>query len=182
MENTDTTLIVALVSTIAFILYSLVAGVFADIGHHGSAGGTADSGWGLFEFISIQAILLAVMGYSWSWLFWQIKTPELFIQIVATFLSGTALVVLYAFGMRLITRLNSPDTIEGFVPAVGMHGVVYLTIPAFTDGMGSVTFMDSAKGDFQINATSESGTEIDTGTAVVVTDVNLPSSVTVRKV
>lgn len=177
MDNT--VLIVALVSTIAFGLYSLVAGVFSDIGHHGSGGHSGD-GWAILEFISIQAILLSLMSYSWSWLYWETHVDGTVLQVLLTFLSGSAMVALYVIGMRLIKRLNSPDSLEGFTPTVGMHASVYLTIPPAGQGMGQVTFLDASKGDYQINATSTSDEAIGTGSAVVVTELNLPSSVTVR--
>jgi hypothetical protein len=178
MDNT--VLIVALVSTIAFALYSLVAGVFSDIGHHGG-GGHGGDGWHALEFISIQAILLAAMSYSWSFLYWQARAVGFPLQALAALLSGSAMVVLYVFGMRAIKRLNTPDTFKEFAPVVGMSATTYLSIPGSGEGMGQVTILDPKKGDFQINAYSESAEAIETGCLVVVTAVQ-QNSVTVRKV
>lgn len=179
MENTF--LIVALVSTIGFGLYSLVAGVFSDIGHHGSAGGHDGDGWSAMEFISIQAILLAVMSFSWSFLYWQARAEGLPLQVLATFMSGSAMVALYVFGMRAIKRLNTPDAPKEFVPEIGMSATAYLSIPAAGEGMGQVTILDPKKGDFQVNAYSEGAEAIETGCLAVVTAVQ-QNSVTVRKV
>lgn len=178
MDNT--VLIVAMVSTIGFGLYSLVAGIFSDIGHHGVGGHGGGDGWAIFEFISIQAILLSLMSYSWSWLYWETHVSGTFLQVLATILSGSAMVALYVVGMRMIQRLNTSDSQEEFVPTVGMHASVYVTIPPAGQGMGQVTFLDSKKGDYQINAMSATDVAIETGSAVVVTELNLPSSVTVR--
>lgn len=177
MDNT--VLIVALVSTIAFGLYSLVAGVFSDIGHHGG-GGHGGDGWHALEFISIQAILLAVMSYSWSFLYWQTHASGVPLQVLATFLSGSAMVALYVFGMRAIKQLNTPEKPREFAPLVGMSATTYLSIPAAGEGMGQVTILDPKQGDFQVNALSESEEAIETGCLVVVTAVQ-QNSVTVRK-
>lgn len=179
MDNT--VLIVALVSTIGFGLYSLVAGVFSDIGHHGAAGGHGGDGWSAMEFISIQAILLALMSYSWSFLYWQTRVEGVPLQVLATLLSGSAMVALYVFGMRAIKRLNTPNTFKEFAPVVGMSATTYLSIPAAGEGMGQVTILDPKKGDFQVNAYSESAEAIETGCLVTVTAVQ-QNSVTVRKV
>ena len=179
MDNT--VLIVALVSTIGFGLYSLVAGIFSDIGHHGAGGGHGGDGWHALEFISIQAILLAVMSYSWSFLYWQARVEGIPLQVVATILSASAMVALYVFGMRAIKRLNTPDTFKEFAPVVGMSATTYLSIPAAGEGMGQVTILDPKKGDFQVNAYSENDQAIETGCLVVVTAVQ-QNSVTVRKV
>lgn len=178
MDNT--VLIAALVSTIGFGLYSLVAGIFSDIGHHG-VGGHGGDGWHAMEFISIQAILLALMSYSWSFLYWQARVEGVPLQALATFVSGSAMVALYVYGMRAIKRLNTPDTPREFIPVVGMSATTYLSIPAAGEGMGQVTILDSKKGDFQINANSESDAVIETGCLVVVTAIQ-QNSVTVRKV
>lgn len=180
MENTP--LIVALVSTIGFVLYSLVAGIFSDFGHHGASshGHIEGDGWAALEFISIQAILLALMSYSWSWLFWETHVDGMTLQVLATFLSGSAMVALYVIGMRMIKRLNTEESPQEFIPTVGMPAVAYLNIPAAGDGMGQVTILDIKKGSLQINATSEGDQLIETGCPVVVTAVHA-GSVTVRK-
>lgn len=177
----STALIVALVSTIAFVLYSLVASI-VDIGHHhGGACETGNSA-GVLQFISIQSVLLAVMSYSWSWIYWQIEVSSFPIQLIATILSGTAMVSLYVFGMRYIRSLNSPDQLVAFVPTVGMVGEVYLTVPAGKGGMGQVTIIDPVHGDFQVSAFAHSDVAIEAGSSVVVTEVYPHQHVVVRPV
>lgn len=174
--------IVAMVSTIGFVLYTLVAGALGD--HHGGGGsdhgshGGAD-GWGLLQLISVQAVLLAMMSYSWSWLYWVTVNNDILIQIGLTLLSGTAMVGLYVGGMRLIGKLNTPESLPDFEPTVGMQGVVYLTVPPAGDGFGQVTFLHPQLGDFQVNATSHEE-EIATGSLVFVTETD-QLSVKVRK-
>lgn len=180
----DTPFIVAMVSTIGFVLYTLVVGALGG-DHHGGHGshdghGVGD-GWGLLQFISLQAILLALMSYSWSWLYWGTLTESEFLQAGATALSGSAMTALYGVGMRLIRKLNTTDTIEAFKPVVGMQGTVYLSIPSAGSGAGQVTFLDPKKGDFQVDAMSASDEAIETGSLVVVTETS-SLSVTVRKV
>jgi len=175
--------IVAMVSTIGFGLYTLVASVLGDHhsgngSHHGGHGSA--EGWAMLEYISVQAILLAMMSYSWSWLYWATVTNGVLLQSVATLLSGSAMVALYVGGMRLIKKLNTPESHPEFEPAVGMQGVVYLTIPPAGEGFGQVTLRDPQLGDFQVNATSHEE-EIESGSLVVVSETG-QLSVKVRRV
>lgn len=182
MENTA--FIVAMVSTIGFALYTLVAGALGGDHHgsHGTHGGhDVSEGWGLLQLISLQALLLAMMSYSWNWLYWVTVTESVLLQVCATVLSGSGMVALYLFGMRLIKKLNTDTSIESFIPAVGMQGTVYLSIPADGAGFGQVTLLDPNKGDFQINAKSSSEEAIETGSLVILTEVS-QLSVTVRKI
>ncbi|MBD8088481.1 hypothetical protein IFT48_00555 [Pseudomonas fluorescens] len=173
-------LMLAIAATVVFVLYTMFASFFGDHHNTDSGGGDSGEGFSVLQFLSIQSALLAVMSYSWSWLFWTAGGTDKAIAALATVITGTAMVAFYVLGMRGLRKLNTHDQIDEFTPAVGMHATVYSTIPANNAGYGLVTILCPKRGDFQINATSVSKDPIVTGTKVVLAELNLPSSVIVR--
>jgi hypothetical protein len=171
--GTESVLIVALVSTIAFFCYFLFMGAGesdADtIAHDGLA--YAAEGWSILQFLSVQLVLLSVMSYSWSWLFFSQRLEGTPLQIGATLVVGSAMVALYVGLMKAIRRLNSSDTIQGFRPAAGMKATVYSRVPAKGEAVGVVTFLDRRLGDVMMDATTLSDMDIQNGAEVVVTEV-----------
>lgn len=177
MDNTI--LLIAIAATLVFAIYTLIASFTGD--HHAMEGqADVGDGFGILQFFSIQSMLLAIMSYSWSWLFWSKDADGTTLPVLATLASGTAMVAFYVFGMRSLRKLNSSDVIEQFSPEIGMHATVYSTIPPCDGGHGVITFMCPKRGDFEINATSTSQDPIATGSKVVVAELNLPSNVIVR--
>lgn len=179
MDNTI--LMLAIAATAVFVIYTLIASFFGD--HHSSdnsGAGDAGDGFSILQFLSIQSALLAVMSYSWSWLFWVQGGTGVVVAAIGTFLTGTAMVAFYVLGMRALRKLNTSDQIEDFVPEVGMHATVYTTIPADGKGTGLITILCAKRGDFQINAATLGKDSIATGTNVVLAELNLPSNVIVR--
>lgn len=175
-----TVLMVAIASTLIFVCYSLVAIYMGET--HGAdphAGGAAE-GFSVLQFFSIQSVLLALMSYSWGWLFWTKEMDSSLLAVGATLASGTFMVSLYVFGMRSLRQLNTSDQIREFEPQIGMHGSVYSTIPASGKGNGIITILCPNRGDFQFQANSLEESPIATGTNVVITELNLPSNLTVR--
>lgn len=171
--GTDGVLVVALVSTIAFFTYFFFSGIDGGDGdavaHDGLA--YAAEGWSILQFLSVQLVLLSVMGYSWSWLFFSQRVEGTPLQAAATFVVGTAMVALYVAMMKAIRRLNSSGRIEGFRPAIGMKATVYSRVPAKAEAAGVVTFLDRRLGDVMIDATTQSDMDIQNGAEVVVTEV-----------
>lgn len=173
----NSVLIVALVSTIAFFCYFLIGA--GDSEPSADAGGEhGSSGWSILQFISIQFVLLSVMSYSWSWLFFSHRVEGAIPQIFSTVTVGTAMVVLYLMLMRGIRRLNTPEA-GGFIPEVGMMATVYSRIPARGKALGMVTFLDRRFGDVMMDATTQSETDIPNGSNVIVEQVG-PRAVVVR--
>jgi hypothetical protein len=170
--GTEHILIIAIASTVASILYSLAAGAFGGDAVEGLEGPGEGGGWSILQFISLQAILVATMSLSWSLLYWQGKDITLAMQIIATLLSGGAMIWLYLGGMKLIGRLNSPSRLQGFTPRVGMGGVVYSRVPGGGESTGIVTFFDPALGDMHLDAITMTDLDIDNGTDVIVTQVD----------
>jgi hypothetical protein len=185
MENPeiigDTAMIIAVVSTIAFLLYMLVSGV-SDITHHGATDASHGDGWSVLQFISIQSVLLGTMSFSWSWIYWSTHFTSGWVQILGTLVCGCGLTYMYLGGLKLVSKLNSSDKVYDFIPAVGAHAHVYLCIPAAGEGFGIVTVADPATGSYQFNAVTDATDKISTGSQVVITEVNLPSNVKVRLV
>jgi hypothetical protein len=185
MENPDlmgsTAMIIAVVSTVTFLLYLLVGGI-SDITHHGAVDAGHGDGWSVLQFISIQSVLLCTMSFSWSWIYWSTHFASSWVQILGTLACGSGLTYLYIGGLKLISKLNSSDKTYEFVPVVGAHAQVYLCIPAAGEGSGIVTVADPATGSYQFNATTDATDKISTGSQVVITEVNLPSNVKVRLV
>jgi hypothetical protein len=185
MENPEiigsTAMIIACVSTITFLLYMLIGGV-SDLTHHGATDAGHGDGWSVLQFISIQSVLLCAMSFSWSWIYWSTHFTESWVQILGTLVCGCALTYLYLGGLKLISKLNSSDKVYDFVPVVGTHAQVYLTVPAAEGGSGIVTVADHNTGSYQFNAVTDASVEISTGSQVIITEVNLPSNVKVRLV
>lgn len=170
----------AMASTIAFVVYMLFASLFGD--HHGADASSSDvgDGFSVLQFLSIQSVLLAVMSYSWSWLFWSQGDLGMAGAAIATVFSGSAMVAFYVLGVHALKKLNTRDHIEAFVPEVGMHATVYTTIPPGGTGYGLITILCPNRGDFEFNATTLGKDPIATGTKVVLAELNLPSNVIVR--
>lgn len=169
--GSDQVLYLAIASTIAaFVAFFFSGEVLGDAPE--SNEGNASGGWGVLQFISIQTVLIFVMSLSWSWLFWGGKGWWLPFQLSASLLSAAAMLFLYIGGMQLIAKLNSPSTLNGFKPTVGMTGVVYVSIPSGRDSHGIVTFMDAALGDIELDAVTMAGKEIPTGERVVITQIS----------
>lgn len=172
--DTEGVLVVALVSTIAFCCYFFLVGVAGggdgDASSHDGLAYAAE-GWSILQFLSVQLVLLSVMSYSWSWLFFSQRIEATPIQIVSTLVVGTAMVTLYIALMKAMRRLNSSGTIQGFKPAVGMSATVYSRIPANAEAVGVVTFLDRRLGDVMMDATTLADMDIPNGAPVVVTEV-----------
>lgn len=175
--GSESVLIVALVSTIAFFGYFLLSGfgdTDYDIPSDDSAGYSA-AAWGVLQFLSIQLVLLAAMSYSWSWLFFSQRIEGTPMQVGATMVVGSAMVALYLVLVKQMKKLNSSGRLNGFTPEVGMKATVYSTIPAGAEAVGVVTFMDRQLGDVMIDATTRGNLAIPTGSSVVVTQVSARS-------
>lgn len=164
-------LYIAIASTIAACITFFFSGEVLGEAPESNEGNAA-SGWSVMQFFSIQTMLIFVMSLSWSWLFWHGKTLWWPFQLGAALLSASAMVFLYVGGMQLIAKLNSPSTLAGFKPAVGMAGVVYVSIPSSNSGQGIVTFLDASLGDISMDAVTMAGQEIPTGERVVITQVS----------
>lgn len=163
---------IAIASTIAAVIALFFSSELGGDVPDSSDAAISDGGWGIFQFISIQTVLIATMSMSWSWLYWQSKELELVVQIMGTFAFAAAMTYLYIGGVGLIAKLNSTSKLKGFTPEVGMTGVVYVRIPSSNEGHGIVTFMDPVLGDISMDATTVVDMDIENGTRVIVTQVS----------
>lgn len=169
----DPILIVALVSTSAFLLYMFFGEVLGDGADASSDGGS----WDVLQFISIQSLLIATMSFSWAWLYladWNVT-----MRALGTIAIGLAFSALSVYAMVLLKKLNTPVGIKQFKPEYGMKGVVYLTIPASHDDFGTITVLDKALGDIELLAKSFEG-PIPVGTEVTVIEILSDKAVVVR--
>lgn len=171
----DSVLVIAVASTVASLGYALIGGGFGDgtEGVDGVNGSEAaeGSGWSVLQFLSVQFILILVMSFSWSWLYWRENEVSTTFQLFATLGTGSLLTALYFYGMKAVRKLNSPTTQKSFQPRPGMSGRVYVRIPECREGTGIVTFMDSVLGDIELSAITDETTTIANGKSVVITDV-----------
>jgi len=179
----DSVLVIAVASTVASLGYGLIGGGFGDgtEGVDGASGSDAAEGssWSVLQFLSVQFILILVMSFSWSWLYWRENGVSTNFQLLATLATGSLLTAFYFYGMKVVRKLNSPTTQKSFQPRPGMSGRVYVRIPDCRGGTGIVTFMDSVLGDIELDAITDETSTIANGKTVVVTDV-LDTRVLVR--
>jgi len=172
----DSVLVIAVASTIASVGYALIGGGFGDgadsaDGVDSLDGTESSTSWNILQFLSIQFLLMVVMSFSWSWLYWRETGSAPAFQFLGTLVTGIILTSLYYFGMKGIRKLNSPDRQKGFKPRPGMSGRVYVRIPECREGIGIVTFLDPVLGDVEMNAITDEETTIANGKTVVITDV-----------
>lgn len=165
---------IAVGSTVAFILYIVVMQFVSagdDSGHidHGHHVGGGDAAW--LQFLSIQLLLIAIMGYSWGWLYWSQRLPaSAFLAGVATFITGSALVTLKFYLGKLMIKLNTP-AVTPVVPEYGMTGKLYTGIKAGDGEMGIANLKHPVRGQFEVTAYSLSQQELVAGQDIVVYEV-----------
>lgn len=176
----DAVIIVALVSTISLFIYMFSGFAFGG-GDVDTLDGVESGGLGLLEFVSVQSILLAAVSYSWSWIFWGQHGAIALSHLLLTAVTGTFFVFMFMAAMRLMAKMNSSTTHEGFIPTIGMKGTVYVRIPKSTNDHGIVTLVVPGRGDFQVNAKSDGSREIQVGEGISVSRVNSQAEVTVER-
>lgn len=169
----DPILIVALVSTSAFFMYMLFGEVFGG----GEDATLEGASWDVFQFLSIQTLLIATMSFSWAWLY--LDSWSVTMRALGTISVGILFSALSVYSMVFLRRLNTPSGIKEFIPEYGMKGVVYLTIPANNEDFGIITVMDNVLGNVELKAKTFEG-PITVGTEVTIIEILSDKSVVVR--
>lgn len=98
---------------------------------------------------------------------------------VAAFLAGAVAMVLIAWIMRTVLRLQSSGNIEPR-NAVGKAGVVYITIPAARRGSGKVNLVVQERYS-EMEAVTDSEADIPTGREVTVVGVTTLGTLIVKE-
>lgn len=170
----------AIAATIAFFGYLIVsvffgglemldAGEIADTDGADDAGG---SGWSILQFLSVQTILLAAMSFSWSWIFWTHKEFSTIPAIVATLITGGAMVIGFKLALKSMSKLSSKPGIASYVPKEGDEGTVYLPVKGKGIQGGQATFKDPRLGSVVKPVMTDHDQSFDVGEVVVIERVS----------
>lgn len=137
--------VLALVSTIVFIIQSILTFIGADVdadfdtdvdlSADGSDLSNIDTGTNLYTFRNFVNFF---MGFGWSIIILRdsIKSTALLILVSVAVAIGLVVLVMYLF--KWLSSMQASGNIDVKTSAVGCEGKVYLTIPAKRQGSGKV--------------------------------------------
>jgi hypothetical protein len=142
-----------------------------DFGHD-----AADGAAGGLHLFSVRALSAGLAFFGLSGLAATSAGWPLLLVLVAAVVPGFLAMLLVAFSMRWILRLESDRSIH-VTSAIGEGGVVYIPIPGTDSGAGRVTLTLNGR-TVEYDAVT-SGAALSTGTKVTVVDVREPDIVEV---
>lgn len=170
----------ALGATAVFLLRLLILLIMGDGGHHDSFDiGHTDSG-SAAEVFSVQAVLAFFMGLGWGGLGGFVGMKWSFVVSLGVGVgAGVCLLLLFAFMMRGIRRMNASGNIDIGALRGAMDEVV-AGVHAKGHGQGEVRLVIADR-ERRSNAVS-AGPELPTRTRVRVIEANSDNTVTVEAV
>lgn len=162
-------LIVGAVSTVCLIVQVVLSLIGADTDGDldvdiGDADGFAD-----LQFFSVRTVLSFFCTFGWIGFTVMQTTGKAYIAAPVAVAAGAAVMLLVAFLLRAIGRLQSDGT-RRTENAVGLTGTVYLTVPAARSGKGKVNLI--LQGSFaELDAVTDGDRELSYGAEVKVIGV-----------
>lgn len=119
------------------------------------------------DLVSVRSVGAGVLLFGVTGLTLQARDAADVITLVGAVLAGLIAMVVVAFIMRAIRRLESDGTVR-LEHAIGRPGTVYLSIPGADAGRGKVTLVLQGR---SVEYPAVSKTPLPTGAPVVVIDV-----------
>ena len=177
-----------LISAIAgcgLVLLQVILQVFGlfgdmDVDHDGDVHMDADGhGDAFFGVLSFKALCAFAGIFGLVGLIMLDTAAAIHVRLFVAFGGGSAAMVMVAWMMRMLHRLQSSGTID-VQNAMGRTGTVYLRIPASNDGRGKVTVEVQGR-SMQFEAYTE-GEQIDTGARVTVVAVESNDTLKVTRI
>ena len=185
-QNLDPTLkafwSVALVSSLIFLIQSILTFAGMDNSDGGSADFHGDAGHdasGPFQLFSFRNLINFLLGFSWAGIAFYNTFSSKFILITIAVLVGVSMVAFFAYLISLLHGL-SEDNSFNIVSTLGQTAQVYLSIPAEKSGKGKIQI--SIKGSVHELDAVTAGDSIQTSAMVRVAEVLDNSLVRVEKI
>lgn len=148
-------------------------------GHLDTHGGTHDSGssW-MFSLVSFRALVAALTVFGLSGLALHSMEVRPLGELAGAILCSLVTMAGVGALIHSMKKLDAEGTVK-FANVVSQVGTVYLTIPAHKSGSGKVTVIVQNR-TMEYRAMTE-GSELPTGTRVVVTKIAGPGTVEVAQ-
>ena len=137
--------VMALVSTIMFIIQSVMTFIGADVDSDfntdvdlsadGSDLSNIETGTNLYTFRNFVNFF---MGFGWSIIILRSSIKSTALLVLVSVLVGIGLVALVMYLFKWLSSMQASGNIDVKESAVGCEGKVYLTIPAQRQGTGKV--------------------------------------------
>lgn len=168
--------VMALVSTIMFIIQSVMTFIGADVDSDfntdvdlsadGSDLSNIETGTNLYTFRNFVNFF---MGFGWSIIILRSSIKSTALLVLVSVLVGIGLVALVMYLFKWLSSMQASGNIDVKESAVGCEGKVYLTIPAQRQGTGKVQIsINGAVREY--DAVTEDG-ELKTGAPIRVVEV-----------
>ena len=141
----------------------------------------ASDAWGIegLRIFTVRGIIAFFVVFGWVGIVMLGAGVTLPITLVVATLSGFAMMVALAFLFRAVMKLRSDGNIDNR-NAIGTSGKVQLTIPPSRTGTGKVHLI--LQGSYvEIDAVTDDGNAIPTGSEIVVVGVSGQTDLVVRR-
>jgi hypothetical protein len=149
-------------------------GVAHETAEHGSLVGAAESGLDLF---SVRALSAGVAFFGIGGLAGLATGLGALVAVPLALFAGIAAAVAVALVMRAMLRLEDDGTVQ-IDGAVGVSGIVYLTVPAAREGAGKIHLALQNR-TVELQAITTHDAPLPTGARILVIDVVGPDTVEV---
>lgn len=137
------------------------------------------AGMGSMRLFTFRGIIAFLVVFGWVGLAMASGDVRLYITLPVALICGLAMMLFIAVLVRAVMKLRGDGNVDNR-NAVGVSGVVHLTIPALRTGKGKVHLM--LQGSYvERDAVTDEETSIPTGSEIVVIGVSGQTTLIVRK-
>lgn len=138
-----------------------------------------EMGMGSIRIFTFRGIIAFLVVFGWVGLAMASSDVRLYITLPVALICGFAMMLFIAVLIRAVMKLRGDGNVDNR-NAVGVSGVVHLTIPALRTGIGKVHLM--LQGSYvERDAVTDEETSIPTGSEIVVIGVSGQTTLIVRK-